>query len=160
MADQGKHHFVNAQFLRSLVAPPPATHEVVIHRSPEVVYRFCRDLTNAARYVGDVSRVDKLSDTAYRWHITPFGVTMTVVVTGDQPPDHLRYATRGPVRGEWEFHFISDRPDMTLVRLKLHVPLGAPGRLMLAMAGKFPDTEVRDNLARMKSVLEQPVKEQ
>lgn len=138
-----------------MLAPPPATHEVVIHRPAEVVYRFCRDLTNAARYVGDVDRVEKLSDTAYRWHVTPFGVTMTVVVTGDQPPHHLRYGTRGPVRGVWEFRFISDRPDVTLVREKLQIPLGGPGRLALALAGKFPDAEVRDNLARMKTLLEQ-----
>jgi uncharacterized membrane protein len=149
---------VNVRFLRSMIAPPPAVHDVVIHRPIDEVYRFCRDLTNVARYVGDVDRVEKLSDKAYRWHITPYGLSMTVVVTGEQPPQLLRYATRGPVRGVWEFHFISDRPGLTLVREKLQIPLGGPGRLALAIAGKFPDAEVRDNLARMKTLLD-PTKE-
>ena len=145
---------VNAQILRWMIAPPPATHEVTIRRPVEAVYRFCRDLSNAARYVGDVDRVEQLSETTYRWHITPYGLNMTVVVLGEQPPNLLRYGTRGPVRGLWEFHFISDREGLTLVREKLHVPLGGPGRLLLAAARKFPDAEVRDNLARMKTLLD------
>lgn len=135
------------------------SHEVVIRRPAETVYRFCRDLTNATRYVGDVDRTERLSDVAYRWHITERGrsaVSMTVTVTTDRPPHVLRYQSRGPraLRGEWEFRFFSDRPDVTRVNETLRTPLGAAGRLLLAILGKFPDIEVRDNLARLKHVLE------
>nr|WP_296066784.1 SRPBCC family protein [uncultured Actinoplanes sp.] len=134
-------------------------HEVVIRRPVETVYRFCRDLGNAARYVGDVDRVVRLSDVAYRWHVTgagPFATSMTVIVTADQPPHLLRYRTRGPhaVRAEWELRFLRDRPDVTRVRETLRIPLGAPGRMLLALLGKFPDAEVRRNLGQLKQVLE------
>ena len=134
-------------------------HEVVIRRPAETVYRFCRDLTNAARYVADVDRVARLSDVAYRWHVTgagPFSTSMTVIVTADQPPHLLRYRTRGPrsVRGEWELRFLSDRPDVTRVRETLRIPLGTPGRALLAVFGKFPDAEVRHNLGQLKQLLE------
>ena len=144
---------------RRPIIAAPATHEVVIGRPAEVVYRFCRDLTNAARYVGDVDRAERLSDVAYRWHVTQRGrlaVSMTVIVTADQPPHLLRYRSRGPraLRGEWEFRFSGERPDVTRVHETLRVPLGPVGRVLLAMLGKFPDAEVRDNLERMRHVLE------
>ncbi|WP_433382125.1 SRPBCC family protein [Actinoplanes sp. CA-142083] len=131
--------------------------EVVIRRPAEAVYGFCRDLTNVARYVGDVDRVEKLSELAYRWHVTPYGLTMTVVVSRELAPRYLRYGTRGSIRGVWELEFFADRPDVTRVRERLHVPLGVPGRLVLALAGKFPGSEVRENLARLKTVLERGV---
>jgi hypothetical protein len=40
------------------------------------------------------------------------------------------------------------------VREQLVVPLGAIGRIMLAVIGKFPDREVPANLTRLKQLLE------
>jgi hypothetical protein len=36
-------------FLPSVLRSPPATHEVVVRRPVEVVYRFCRDRDNLNR---------------------------------------------------------------------------------------------------------------
>jgi hypothetical protein len=40
------------------------------------------------------------------------------------------------------------------VREQLVVPLGAIGRAVLALIGKFPDREVAANLTRLKQLLE------
>jgi uncharacterized membrane protein len=132
---------MDSRVLRSIVASP-AIHDVVIRRPAEAVYQFCRDLTNAARYVGDVDRAERLSDVAYRWHVTQRGrlaVSMMVIVIADQPPHLLRYRSRGPrtARREWEFLF-SDRPNVTRVHETLRVPLGPVGRILLALLGEFP----------------------
>jgi uncharacterized membrane protein len=134
--------------------------EVVIRRPVHVVYGFYRNFTNLPRVLGDVVAVEQVAGMTYRWIVAgPLGtrVPMTVTVTDQRVDQLIRYQTGGPrpLRGRWELTFAVDTGSGgTRVREQLVVPLGAIGRAVLALIGKFPDREVAANLARLKQLLE------
>jgi uncharacterized membrane protein len=136
------------------------TGEIVVCRPVRDVYGFYRDFANLPRFIGDVVAVERVGDATYRWLVSgPFGARIPVVVSvTEQRVDRLiRYQTRGagPLRARWQLEFIADgEVGRTLVRERLTMPLGAVGRFALALIGKFPDREVRDNLNRLKELLE------
>jgi uncharacterized membrane protein len=136
------------------------TGEVAIRRPVQDVYRFYRDFANLPRCLGDVVAVEQVADRRYRWTVAgPLGTRMPVTVTvTEQQVDHLiRYETSGPalLRGRWKLAFAPDTDaGGTRLREQLVVPLGAIGRVLLAIIGKFPDREVAANLARLKQLLE------
>jgi uncharacterized membrane protein len=136
------------------------TGNVVIHRPVHVVYGFYRNFANMPRFLGDVVAVQQVADTTYRWIVAgPLGtrVPATVTITEQRDSQLIRYQTGGPalLRGRWELAFAVDTDaGGTRVREQLVVPLGAIGRAMLAVIGKFPDREVAANLARLKQLLE------
>lgn len=136
------------------------TGEVVIRRPIQDVYSFYRDFANLPRFLGDVVTVERLADMTYRWVVTgPFGarVPVTVTITEQRVNRLIRYQTCGPalLRGRWQLDFSADTDSgPTRVREQLVVPLGAIGRALLALIGKFPDREVAANLTRLKQLLE------
>jgi uncharacterized membrane protein len=136
------------------------TGEVVIRRPVHEVYRFYRDFANLPRFLGDVVAVEQLADTTYRWVVAgPFGtrIPLTVTITEQRVDRLIRYQTSGPlpVHGRWELSFGPDSDaGVTRVREHLVIPLGAVGRALLALIGKFPDREVAANLTMLKQVLE------
>jgi uncharacterized membrane protein len=136
------------------------TGDVVIRRPVRVVYSFYRNFTNLPRILGDVVAVEQITGTIYRWIVAgPLGtrVPMTVTITEQRVNQLIRYQTGGPrpLRGRWELTFAVDTDSGgTRVREQLVVPLGAIGRAVLALIGKFPDREVAANLTRLKQLLE------
>jgi uncharacterized membrane protein len=136
------------------------TGDVVIRRPVRVVYSFYRNFTNLPRILGDVVAVEQITGTTYRWIVAgPLGsrVPMTVTITEQRVNKLIRYQTGGPrpLRGRWELAFAVDTDSAgTRVREQLVVPLGAIGRAVLALIGKFPDREVAANLTRLKQLLE------
>lgn len=136
------------------------TGEVVIRRPVHVVYGFYRNFTNVPRFLGDVVAVEQVTDTTYRWIVTgPLGtrVPMRITITEQRVDQLIRYETGGPtpLRGRWELTFTVDTASGgTRVREQLVVPLGAIGRAVLALIGKFPDREVAANLTRLTELLE------
>jgi uncharacterized membrane protein len=136
------------------------TGEVVIRRPVHDVYSFYRNFTNLPRVLGDVVAVEQVAGMTYRWIVAgPLGtrVPMTVTVTDQRVDQLIRYQTGGPrpLRGRWELTFAVDTGSGgTRVREQLVVPLGAIGRAVLALIGKFPDREVAANLTRLKQLLE------
>ena len=136
------------------------TGEVVISRPVHVVYGFYRDFTNLPLVLGDVVAVEQIAGTTYRWIVAgPLGsrLPMTVTVTDQRVNERIRYQTGGPgpLRGRWELAFAVDAGSGgTRVREQLVVPMGAFGRAVLALIGKFPDREVAANLTRLKQLLE------
>jgi uncharacterized membrane protein len=136
------------------------TGEVVIDRPVRNVYAFYRDFANLPRFLGDVVAVEHVDDRSYRWVVAgPLGarVTVRVTIVEERVDELIRFQTRGqaPLRAQWRLDFAADDDGRTThVREQLTVPLGAIGRSMLALIGKFPDREVRDNLNRLKQLLE------
>lgn len=145
--------------LRRALVPADVDRRIRIARTPPELYAYCRDLSQVAAYADDVERAVQLSPTRYRWRITgPAGlhVALTVVVTVDEPPHRLSYRTTGPRlwRAEWQLTFAPDLPNATTLRQRLHVPLGAAGRLGLAVLGKAPDAETQRALENIKTAVE------
>ena len=138
----------------------PVTGEVVIGRPVQVVYGFYRNFTNLPLVLGDVVAVEQVAGTTYRWIVAgPLGtrLPMTVTVTDQRVNERIHYQTGGPgpLRGRWALAFAIDAASGgTRVREQLVVPMGAIGRAVLALIGKFPDREVAANLARLKQLLE------
>ena len=136
------------------------TGDVVIRGPVQVVYSFYRNFTNLPRVLGDVVAVEQITGMTYRWIVAgPLGsrLPMTVTVTDQRVNQLIRYQTGGPgpLRGRWELAFAVDTGSGgTRVREQLVVPLGAIGRAVLALIGKFPDREVAANLTRLKQLLE------
>ena len=134
--------------------------EVVIGRPVRDVYAFYRDFANLPRFLGDVVAVKHVDDRSYRWVVAgPLGarLTLTVTIAEERVDELLRFQTRGPapLRAQWRLDFAADHDGRaTRVREQLTMPLGALGRSVLALIGKFPDREVRDNLNRLKQLLE------
>jgi uncharacterized membrane protein len=136
------------------------TADVVIRRPVHVVYSFYRNFTNLPRFLGDVVAVEQVTDTTYRWVVAgPLDIRLpvTVTITEQRVNQLIRYQTWGPtpLRGRWELAFAVDTDSGgTRVREQLVVTLGAVGRAMLAVIGKFPGGEVAANLTRLKQLLE------
>jgi uncharacterized membrane protein len=137
------------------------TGEVVIRRPVHVVYGFYRDFTNLPRVLGDVVAVEQVADLTYRWIVAgPLGtrMPMTITITEQRVDELIRYQTGGlgPLRGRWELAFAVDAgsDNGTRVWEQLAMPLGAIGRAVLALIGKFPEREVAANLIRLKQLLE------
>jgi uncharacterized membrane protein len=136
------------------------TGEVVIGRTVPDVYAFYRDFANLPRFVCDVVAVEYVGDRSYQWVVAgPLGarVTVTVRIVEERVDELIRFQTRGPaqLRAQWRLDFAAvDDGRTTHVREQLTVPLGAIGRSMLALIGKFPDREIRDNLNRLRQLLE------
>jgi uncharacterized membrane protein len=134
--------------------------EVVIRRPVHEIYRFYRDFTNLPRFLGDVVAVERLTDTTYRWLVAgPLGtrLPMTVTITEERVDRLIRYRTSGPLplHARWQLSFAPDADaGVTRVREHLVIPLGAAGRAVLALMGKYPDREVAANLATLKQLLE------
>jgi len=136
------------------------TGEVVIGRPVQVVYGFYRDFTNLPLVLGDVVAVEQVAGTTYRWIVAgPLGtrLPMTVTVIDQLVNERIHYQTGGPgpLSGQWELAFAVDTDSGgTRIREQLLVPMGAIGRAVLALIGKFPDREVAANLTRLKQLLE------
>jgi uncharacterized membrane protein len=136
------------------------TGEVVIRRPVQVVYGFYRDFMNLPRVLGDVVAVEQVAGVTYRWIVAgPLGtrMPMTITITDQRVDQLIRYQTGGlgPLRGRWELAFAANAGSGgTRVREQLAMPLGAIGRAVLALIGKFPEREVAANLTRLKHLLE------
>jgi uncharacterized membrane protein len=136
------------------------TDEVVIARLVRDVYAFYRDFANLPRFLGDVVAVEHVDDRSYRWVVAgPLGarLNLTVTIVEERVDEVIRFQTRGPasLRAQWRLDFAADQDGRaTRVREQLTMPLGALGRSVLALIGKFPDREVRDDLNRLRQLLE------
>lgn len=135
---------------------------VIIGRPVEEVYAFWRDFDNLSRFLSHVERVDQLDERRSHW-----------VVRG---PGHLRF--------EWDAEIISDDRDELLswksvgtpdvvsagsvifraigseqtqvaVHFQYAPPGGKVGQGIAALLGQDPNTQVRDDLQKLKHLLEQ-----
>jgi uncharacterized membrane protein len=156
VGDAGERHDTRRQLGGS--AGIHVRESIIVARPADEVYRFWRDYDNLARFLEHVERVDDLGGGRSHW-----------VVRGP-----------GGVRYEWDAETISDEPgeriawksvgngDVVSAGSVLFRPLGReiavhfqyapPGgtvaRGLAAMFGQDPNTQVRDDLARLRVILE------
>jgi uncharacterized membrane protein len=133
---------------------------VTIERPIHEVFEFYRDFTNLPRFLGDVTAVEPLGASRYRWTIHgPLGIPVhwRVKVTEVRPNERICYETMGAprLRTFWDVRFSrGEDVNHTEVHEVMRLPLGSFGRAALALIGRFPADEVGSNLHRLKQLIE------
>ena len=134
---------------------------VTIRRPVGEVFAFYRDFTHFPQFLGDVMDVRHAGGGRTRWTVRgPMGMMVhwAVEVTEERPDTLIRYATTGGLtggRGRWSVHFSpGGRPDTTVVREVMTIPLGRWGATALGLIGKPPAAESEANLHRLQQLLE------
>lgn len=149
---------------RRALGGPAGIHvreKVVIRRPVHDVYAFWRDLPNLARFLRHVERVEVIDHGRSHW-----------VVKGP-----------GDMRFEWDAEILSDEPDAliswksaaaadvvsagsvifkpmgnTHTQVSVHFqyapPGGRAGRMVASLLGRDPAAQVRDDLDRLRDLLE------
>ena len=149
---------------RAALAGPRGSHlreAVTINQGPSVVYAYWRDLTNLSRFMAHVDRVDVLSDTTSRWVVRgPLGpVEWNAEIINDIPGELIAWRTqRGAgVASAGSVRF-KDAPGgrgtEVTVTLQYSPPGGRLGAWLTARLGHDPAALVRDDLRRLKQVVE------
>jgi uncharacterized membrane protein len=136
--------------------------QVTIHRDLEDVYRFWRQLDNLPRFLGHLRAVTVRPDGTSHWVANgPVGIPVEwdarIIndvenkIIGWQSLDGSPVATAGSVN-------FRRHNDTTTVRVRFQYdpPAGKLGAAVAALFGKAPGPSVREDLARLKTLLEAP----
>lgn len=136
---------------------------VTVERSPDELYAFWRDFTNAPRFMHRIVRVDVLEGgQRSRWTAEGLrGQTIEWIseLTDDQPGRRIAWATLPgsdlPNRGFVEFTR-GARPGETIVRhaVEFEPPGGIVGQAIASALHELPQQMVRDDLRRFKQLME------
>ncbi len=134
---------------------------VTIQQSPSAVYSYWRDLSNLSRFMAHVDRVEVLSDTRSRWHVSgPFGpVQWDAEIINDVPGELIGWRSqRGATvasAGSVRFEETKDgRGTEVSVTLQYAPPAGRLGARLSSWLRHDPAKLVRDDLCRLKAALE------
>jgi uncharacterized membrane protein len=86
-----------------------------------------------------------------------FKIQWVVRITEERKDSAIHYETSAqpPLRARWQISFrAGGNPNETEIIEVMKVPLGSPGRAVLALIGKNPAEEVSANLTRLKQLVE------
>ncbi len=140
----------------------PLSRAVAINKPPEEVYRFFRDFNNLSRFMDNIERVDVIDDTRSHWVVkAPMGRTVEwdSTITEEQPGKMFAYQSEegGDVRNKGVVRF---SPGAGGEGTQIHVtiifepPYGGAGRAFAALFMKDPAVQLRQDLVRLKMVME------
>ncbi len=137
-------------------------HATTINRTPMEVYDFVKDPANHHRYMEHVQSVEAGEDGTFRWAIEgPFGSTWRFQSRHiNEQPGHLvawktlpggDIESAGAIRLEpaWD-----GRGTEVTMEINFEPPAGAVGIAIARILGHDPDAQVRENLRRLKNLLE------
>ena len=135
---------------------------VTVRANPEEVYRFWRDLSNLPRFLAHVRHVEDLSATRSRWTVrAPLGqsVSWEAEIINDLPGQVIGWqscpgapvATAGSVRFR---EAPGARGTEVVVTLQYAPPGGKLGAGLAALFGHAPELTIREDLRRLKQLLE------
>ncbi len=135
---------------------------VAINRKPEEIYTFWRDFRNLPQFMSHLERVDVQDDRRSHWVAkAPAGRTVEwdAEVTEDQPNQRLcwRSLEGADVDNSGEVRFErapGDRGTILRVEMRYTPPGGIFGAIGAKLFGEEPQMQVRDDLRRLKQVLE------
>ncbi|WP_435769546.1 SRPBCC family protein [Nocardioides sp. SYSU DS0651] len=143
--------------------PLELTASVTVNRSPDEVYAFWRDLENLPRFMLHLQSVDDLGGGRSRWRanapLRRRSVEWEAELTSEEPGRRIAWKSLpgADVANAGTVHF-GHTPDgrSTEVKVVLHydVPGGRVGRAVARLLGEEPVQQVRDDLRRLKQVLE------
>lgn len=138
------------------------TKRVTIARPPDEVYRFFRDFENLPRFMGHLESVETIDSRRSHWQArAPLGMTVEwdAELTRDTPNEVIGWRSlpdadvdnRGTVR--FERGAQGDSTELT-VELEYLPPAGKLGATIAKLLGEEPDTQMDEDLQRLKQMLE------
>lgn len=143
--------------------PLEVTASTTINKSPEEVYAFWRDLEHLPTFMLHLQSVDDLGGNRSRWRanapLRRRSVEWEAEITSEEPGRRIAWKSLpgADVPNSGTVHF-APAPDGhgTEVKVVLHydVPGGRLGRAAARLLGEEPTQQVRDDLRRLKQVLE------
>ncbi len=137
-------------------------HSETIRRTPMEIYEFVKDPANHHRYMADVESVRDEGDGTFHWAIKgPFGSTWKFRTRhiNEEPGRLVAWETlpggdiesAGTIRLEPAF---DGRGTEVTMEINFEPPAGYAGVAIARILGHDPDANVRDNLRRLKGILE------
>ena len=140
----------------------PVSRAVSINKPPEEVYAFFRDFNNLPSFMTDIARIDVIDDKRSHWVVkAPAGRTVEwdSTVTEEDVGERFAYQSEegGDINNKGVLEF---RPGAGGKGTALHVtlvfepPFGVAGRAIAALFMKDPAIQLRENLVRLKMLLE------
>jgi uncharacterized membrane protein len=135
---------------------------VIIALPARQIYDFWRDFTNLSQFMENIKSVEKLSDTRSHWVIkAPAGTSVEFDshVIDDVPGRSISWESEKgasvPNRGRVEFIETSSGNGTNVrVTLNYYPPAGAAGRVLAKLFQREPSIQAREDLARLKQLLE------
>jgi len=135
---------------------------VAINKPPKEIYGFWRDLRNLPRFMSHLERVEVQDDRRSHWVAkAPAGRTVAwdAEITEDQPNERLAWRSLegADVDNSGEVHFErapGGRGTILRVEMRYTPPGGVFGAVAAKLFGEEPQMQVRDDLRRLKQVLE------
>ena len=141
--------------------PLEIRHKVTVNCSPDVAYKFCKDLHQAARMLSDSQQ---LTSDAGHWNWTwqgPAGMKMScqVELVEDRPNTLLAWKSlaNSPLQTIAEMHFHGTPGNQTTevhLRLEIMPPGGLIGKTAGTLVKPMISSQIREHLCRLKGILE------
>jgi uncharacterized membrane protein len=138
------------------------SEQITIAQPPEEVYSFWRQLENLAKFMEHVESVEELDDLRSRWVVKgPAGTDLewTATILTDHPNELISWESLpgAEVQNAGSVRFESvDGGAATNLRVTLQYlpPAGMLGAAVAKIFGEAPDQQLRDDLQRLKELLE------
>ena len=138
----------------------PLSASLTIQRSPQEIYEFWRHLPNLARTMRHVASIEVVDERTSRWVVkgAAGNVTWESLLVEDVPGERLVWqSTAGsPVEQSGRLELVA-RPDgrgtVAAVEMQVRAASGA-GRAVAAILRPLAERELREDLRRVKNVLE------
>ena len=134
---------------------------VTINRPARQIYDFWRDFTNLPQFMNNIESVELRGDRRSHWKIkAPAGTSVEFdsLVVDDIPGKLIAWRSEEgatvPNRGRVEFD--EQSPSRTLVRATISYdpPAGALGQAVAKLFQREPSVQAREDLARLRDLLE------
>jgi uncharacterized membrane protein len=135
---------------------------VIIDRSPREIYDFWRNFENLPQFMDNIESVTRINDVRSHWVIkAPAGtsVEFNSLVTEDIPGRLIAWKSEEgasvPNRGRVEFIETSDGGGTNVrATISYEPPAGAFGRVVAKLFQREPGVQARQDLDRLKQLLE------
>ncbi|MET9338774.1 SRPBCC family protein [Nonomuraea sp. NPDC003804] len=152
--------FTTLNGLRSGREPLSIHASITVNRPRDLVYRFCRDLDNLPRFMTHLESVQPLDERRSRWQGKGPTADLSWVaeIVEDRVGELIAWTSPGrSVTASGSARF-ADGPAGRGTVVEYTLRYGRPGRALGAavarMLGEHPEQRIRDDLRRLKQILE------
>ena len=139
------------------------SEQIVIGRPAADIYRFWRELENLSEFMDHVKSVEELDDLRSRWIVRgPAGseVEWMATIVTDREGELISWESLPGAEvqnaGSVRFEPMSNDNTRVKVTLQYQPPAGVLGATVAKMFGEAPEQQLRDDLQRLKDLLETP----